>query len=167
MDAPGGTAMNRLDLRTVLDWVPTGSRVLDLGCGDGTFLARLRDERAAIGVGVDIDPNNLVAAVAKGLDVIQEDIMTACTASPPIGLMWWCWPMPFKSSPIHTSLCNVWSTLPMKRLFLSRTLATGLAGYIWESKVKCRCRAPCRYSGMTRRTSTFVPLGILKRCAQH
>ena len=63
MDAPGGTVMNRLDLRTVLDWVPTGSRVLDLGCGDGTFLARLRDERAAIGVGVDIDPHNLVAAV--------------------------------------------------------------------------------------------------------
>ena len=66
--------MNRLDLKTVLDWVPTGSRVLDLGCGDGTFLARLRDGRSAIGVGVDIDPDNLVAAVAKELDVIQEDI---------------------------------------------------------------------------------------------
>ena len=66
--------MSRLDLKTVLSWVPNGSRVLDLGCGDGTFLARLRDERSAIGVGVDIDPDNLVAAVGKGLDVIQEDI---------------------------------------------------------------------------------------------
>ena len=66
--------MSRLDLKTVLSWVPNGSRVLDLGCGDGTFLARLRDERGAIGVGVDIDPDNLVAAVGKGLDVIQEDI---------------------------------------------------------------------------------------------
>ena len=66
--------MSRLDLKTVLNWVPNGSRVLDLGCGDGTFLARLRDERGAIGVGVDIDPDNLVAAVGKGLDVIQEDI---------------------------------------------------------------------------------------------
>ena len=66
--------MSRLDLKTVLGWVPTGSRVLDLGCGDGTFLARLRDERRAIGVGVDIDPDKLVAAVGKGLDVIQEDI---------------------------------------------------------------------------------------------
>ena len=74
MDATGGSVMNRLDLKTVLDWVPTGSRVLDLGCGDGTFLARLRDQRGAIGVGVDIDPDNLVAAVAKKLDVIQEDI---------------------------------------------------------------------------------------------
>ena len=66
--------MSRLDLKTVLSWVPNGSRVLDLGCGDGTFLARLRDERGAIGVGVDIDPDNLVAAAGKGLDVIQEDI---------------------------------------------------------------------------------------------
>jgi methionine biosynthesis protein MetW len=66
--------MNRLDLKTVLDWVPKNSRVLDLGCGDGAFLARLRDERNAIGVGVDIDPANLIAAVSKGLDVIQEDI---------------------------------------------------------------------------------------------
>ena len=74
MDAQGGPLMNRLDLKTVLDWVPKNSRVLDLGCGDGAFLARLRDERNAIGVGVDIDPANLIAAVSKGLDVIQEDI---------------------------------------------------------------------------------------------
>lgn len=66
--------MNRLDLKTVLGWVPKDSRVLDLGCGDGAFLARLRDERNVIGVGVDIDPVNLIAAVSKGLDVIQEDI---------------------------------------------------------------------------------------------
>ncbi len=74
MDAQGGPLMNRLDLKTVLGWVPKDSRVLDLGCGDGAFLARLRDERNVIGVGVDIDPVNLIAAVSKGLDVIQEDI---------------------------------------------------------------------------------------------
>ena len=66
--------MTRLDLNTVLDWITPGSRVLDLGCGDGAFLARLRDERDTTGVGVDIDPDNLIASVSKGLDVIQEDI---------------------------------------------------------------------------------------------
>ena len=66
--------MNRLDLNTVLGWITPGSRVLDLGCGDGAFLARLRAERDASGVGVDIDPDNLIASVSKGLDVIQEDI---------------------------------------------------------------------------------------------
>ena len=66
--------MNRLDLRTVLSWITPGSRVLDLGCGDGAFLARLRDERDVHGIGVDIDPENLIASVSKGLDVVQEDI---------------------------------------------------------------------------------------------
>jgi len=47
--------MNRLDLNTVLGWVPRGSKVLDLGCGDGAFLKRLCEERGAVGVGVDID----------------------------------------------------------------------------------------------------------------
>ena len=74
MDVSGRPLMSRLDLDTVLSWVPEGSRVLDLGCGDGAFLARLSEERGAIGVGVDIDPTNLVTAVSRGLDVIQEDI---------------------------------------------------------------------------------------------
>ena len=46
--------MNRLDLNAVNDWVPRGSRVLDLGCGDGAFLQRLCDERGVVGVGVEI-----------------------------------------------------------------------------------------------------------------
>ena len=66
--------MNRLDLNTVLDWVPRSSNVLDLGCGDGAFLHRLRAERGVTGVGVEIDADNLISAVQKGLDVIQEDI---------------------------------------------------------------------------------------------
>jgi len=74
VDATRGTVVKRLDLDRVLDWVPTGCRVLDLGCGDGDFLARLCDERDVLGVGVDIDPENIVTAVSRGLDVIQEDI---------------------------------------------------------------------------------------------
>lgn len=66
--------MSRLDLNTVSRWIAPGSSVLDLGCGDGAFLARLRDEQAVVGTGVEIDPDNIIAAVGKGLDVIQEDI---------------------------------------------------------------------------------------------
>ena len=66
--------MNRLDLNTVLDWVPQRSSVLDLGCGDGAFLKRLCNERGVTGVGVEINADNLISAVQKGLDVIQEDI---------------------------------------------------------------------------------------------
>ncbi len=73
-EASRSVMMNRLDLNTVLDWVEPHSNVLDLGCGDGGFLQRLRDERNVIGVGVEIDADNLISAVRKGLNVIQEDI---------------------------------------------------------------------------------------------
>ena len=36
----------RDELRLISDWIPHGATVLDLGCGDGALLARLRDERS-------------------------------------------------------------------------------------------------------------------------
>lgn len=58
----------------VVALVPTGSRVLDLGCGDGTLLARLERERGAQGVGVEIDVSEVVRATDAGQDVLLEDI---------------------------------------------------------------------------------------------
>ena len=73
MDASGRPLMSRLDLDTVLSWVPERESRAGLGCGDGAFLARLSEE-GRYWSGVDIDPANLVTAVSRGLDVIQENI---------------------------------------------------------------------------------------------
>ena len=54
--------------------IPTGSRVLDLGCGDGRLLAHLRDVRQCRTYGVEIDDTNLIACVQKGLNVIQLNL---------------------------------------------------------------------------------------------
>jgi methionine biosynthesis protein MetW len=54
--------------------IPAGSRVLDLGCGDGSLLAHLRDMRACRTYGVEIDDANLIACVQKGLNVIQLNL---------------------------------------------------------------------------------------------
>ena len=59
--------MLRGDIDTILDWVKQGSRVLDLGCGDGELLAALTEQKAVSGLGLDIDAQNLIAAVDKGL----------------------------------------------------------------------------------------------------
>jgi len=64
----------RPDFDVVTSWVPQGASVLDLGCGDGELLARLKRERGVIGYGVEIDDAGLLTCVQRGLNVLQADI---------------------------------------------------------------------------------------------
>ena len=66
--------MPRGDIDTIVSWVPEGGKVLDLGCGDGELLHRLQAEKRVEGLGVDIDAANIIAAVGKGLCVVQQDM---------------------------------------------------------------------------------------------
>jgi len=58
----------------IADWIRPGSRVLDLGCGDGSLLARLKDERDCTGYGIEIDRENIVQCIGSGVNVIQSDL---------------------------------------------------------------------------------------------
>lgn len=62
----------RPDLATIADAVPTGSRVLDVGCGDGELMAALQ-AKAVDARGLEIDPANVTAAIARGQSVVQGD----------------------------------------------------------------------------------------------
>lgn len=64
----------RPDLAIISEWIQPGSRVLDLGCGDGTLLKHLQDERQVSGYGLEIDPENVVACIRNNVDVIQTDL---------------------------------------------------------------------------------------------
>jgi methionine biosynthesis protein MetW len=63
----------RPDLAVIARHVPAGARVLDVGCGDGQLMAALRDERGVDARGLEIDPEEVERAVARGLSVIQGD----------------------------------------------------------------------------------------------
>ena len=54
--------------------VPHGSRVLDLGCGDGAMLAHLQATRGCTGYGVEIADANVLACVQRGVNVIQLNL---------------------------------------------------------------------------------------------
>ena len=65
---------DRKDMELIAELVPQGSRVLDLGCGNGELLAHLRDARGCTGYGVEISDDNVLACTKRGVDVIQLNL---------------------------------------------------------------------------------------------
>jgi methionine biosynthesis protein MetW len=64
----------RADLEIISEWIRPGSRVLDLGCGDGMLLAYLRDHRQVRGYGLEIDETNIVKCIRAGVNVIHLNL---------------------------------------------------------------------------------------------
>lgn len=67
-------ALMRPDLKLISEWIEPGSRLLDLGCGDGALLAYLAEHKAVRGYGLEIDADNVAACIARGVNVIQADL---------------------------------------------------------------------------------------------
>ena len=65
---------HRLDYNTIIDLIPPGSSVLDLGCGTGGLLARLRERGPCRVMGVELDEQAILTCVRRGLDVVEADL---------------------------------------------------------------------------------------------
>lgn len=64
----------RLDHQIIVDLIPPESRVLDLGCGDGTLLALLEEKKHVRGQGVELSGHCIYHCVEKGVSVFHTDI---------------------------------------------------------------------------------------------
>lgn len=64
----------RLDYDSIVELIPPGASVLDLGCGSGELLSQLRQRDHARLVGIELDESAVVACVQRGLDVLQADL---------------------------------------------------------------------------------------------
>lgn len=61
-------------MKAIAQLVPQGSRVLDLGCGDGALLEHLVRERGCTGYGVELDDANVLACTRRGVNVLQLNL---------------------------------------------------------------------------------------------
>jgi methionine biosynthesis protein MetW len=64
----------RPDLALLCDWIRPGSRILDLGCGDGALLSYLAAHQQVSGYGLEVDPDKVARCVKAGVNVIQADL---------------------------------------------------------------------------------------------
>ncbi len=64
----------RADLKIIQQWIEPDMRVLDLGCGDGSFLAHLKSEKNIFDCGLEIDPDNINLCLQAGVNVIEQDM---------------------------------------------------------------------------------------------
>jgi methionine biosynthesis protein MetW len=64
----------RADFALITNWIKPNTKVLDLGCGDGTLLTHLHHQHHIRGYGVEKDDANWLAAMDNGVNVIQMDL---------------------------------------------------------------------------------------------
>lgn len=69
----------RVELQRICEWIEPGSRVLDLGCGDGSLLEWLQNNRNISGYGVEINPENVLSCLKKKVNIIQADLDAGLT----------------------------------------------------------------------------------------
>ncbi len=82
MNKPADNTL-REDIQIIYDMILPNSTVLDLGCGDGTLLKKLMDEKGVKAQGVEKDANSIYLCIEKGVPVIQADLDLGLQDFPP------------------------------------------------------------------------------------
>lgn len=68
------TSLSRHDLIAISNWIEPGSKVMDLGCGDGRLLKHLQDKKQVSGYGVELNAQNVTECISNGVNVIQINL---------------------------------------------------------------------------------------------
>jgi len=64
----------RIDLDILQQWIKPESRVLDLGCGSGELLSRLKEKKNVFAYGIEIDADNITRCVERRVNVIEQNL---------------------------------------------------------------------------------------------
>lgn len=66
--------MLRPDLDIIEQWIKPGAHMLDVGCGDGTLLGYLQENKNVSGYGLEINHEHITACMRRGVSVVEQDL---------------------------------------------------------------------------------------------
>jgi len=76
------STIKRTDHDLLQKWIQAGSRVLDLGCGDGTLLKQLMQSKQIQGYGIENDRELIIAGLDNGINVLEQNLNDGLTDFP-------------------------------------------------------------------------------------
>jgi len=68
------TNLSRYDLQIICDWVEPNSKIMDLGCGDGSLLKHLHTSKNTTGYGLELNSEKIAQCIDNGVNVIQTNL---------------------------------------------------------------------------------------------
>ena len=68
------TSLSRHDLQIICDWVEPNSKIMDLGCGDGSLLKYLQETKNTTGYGLELNPEKIAQCIDNDVNVIQTNL---------------------------------------------------------------------------------------------
>ena len=152
----------RVDLLLIADMVAPGSRVLDIGCGDGTLLRILADKQGVDGRGIELSQAGVNSCVAQGLSVIQGDADTDLVYYPDLAFDYAILSQTIQAT--YTPAPRAGAAACASASALSCHFPISAIGGCGPKLLLRRrtCRAPtiCRTAGTTRPTSISAPSTI-------
>jgi methionine biosynthesis protein MetW len=149
----------------IKNWIPDDSRVIDFGCGDGSLLKDLVDQKNVCGYGVEIDHKKIQECVMKGISVIEKDIDEGI--------------QDFESSTFDVAImassiqCLKEPHIALRKMLnLSKQCIVTLPNLgFWKCRLdlaagECLLRLICHPVGMKQKTYIYALLKILKNCVK-
>jgi len=76
------STVTRTDHDLLQQWIHAGSRVLDLGCGDGTLLKQLMQSKQIQGYGIENDRELIIAGLDNGINILEQNLNDGLTDFP-------------------------------------------------------------------------------------